>query len=641
MVTEEIKLSIIIPCYNAEPYINELLDKLKPQVNKRKHIQVLVIDDGSKVPFKTAYKWVTVIRQDNAGASAARNTGLDNAVGEYIAFIDADDLVADNYIVTILDKIKTEQFDYCYMSWCTLPGGWQQTVKLNSIDDKFPPFNLCVWNRIYRRDMIGDIRFNVKKKIAEDAEFIRDVKEKDKKKAFIGEFMYYYRSSTPESLTKRFSEGKVDTQRVVYYYPEVTSSMTNLIEEFKETDKYAEVILMTNKNAIPELEQYAMVLPPCVMKGTELRGRPTTLFKKVNPPIVTQIVIWTQKTYSIGGIETWIYNFCTQMKEYYDILVLYEVMDQKQIDRLKKIVRVEKFAGNINIVCDTLIVNRITDRNPSNVQFKQKVQMVHACKMLNEWNVPQDNDYKVVVSEVARKTFGEQTNDDKTIVINNMTAPSDVEGALILVSATRLDTFEKGKQRICKLAKILKDKGIPFIWMCFSNSKIQGNDLVDGMICMPTTLDISEYVKKADYLVQLSDAEGFCYSIVEALELGTPVITTPVEVLDEIGFEDGVNGYIVPFDITDDLDIDKICHKRLKGTFKFKYDNDKRIKQWRKILGDSTPTHSYQPEETMTVLAKIQYKDIELDRIVHAGERVEMREARAKRIVELGYGEIV
>ena len=98
---------------------------------------------------------------------------------------------------------------------------------------------------------------------------------------------------------------------------------------------------------------------------------------------------------------------------------------------------------------------------------------------------------------------------------------------------------------------------------------------------------------------------------------------------------------VIPFDITDDLDIDKICHKRLKGTFKFKYDNGKRIKQWRKILGDSTPTHNYQPEEMKIILAKIQYKDIELNRIIHAGERVEMREARARRIVELGYGEII
>lgn len=236
------KLSIIIPCYNAEPYINELLNTLQSQMNDK--VQVLVIDDGSKEEFKTDYSWVTVIRQNNAGASAARNTGLDNAKGEYISFIDADDLVASNYIETILDKIATEKFDYCYLSWRTMSGGWQQDVKLHSVEDKFPPFNLCVWNRIYRKDMIGDVRFNTKKKIAEDAEFIRAVKEEGKKKAFIEDYMYFYRSSTPNSLTKRFSNGEVATKRVVYYYPHVTSDMVNLIDEFRETDKEAEIILI-------------------------------------------------------------------------------------------------------------------------------------------------------------------------------------------------------------------------------------------------------------------------------------------------------------------------------------------------------------------------------------------------------------
>ena len=140
-MTSKVKLSIIIPCYNAEPYISELLKNLQSQISDK--VQVLVIDDGSKEPFVTDHKWVTVIRQENAGASAARNTGLDNAIGEYVSFIDADDLVASNYVETILDKIKTEKFDYCYLSWRTMPGGWQQDVKLNTVYDKFPPFNLC------------------------------------------------------------------------------------------------------------------------------------------------------------------------------------------------------------------------------------------------------------------------------------------------------------------------------------------------------------------------------------------------------------------------------------------------------------------------------------------------------------------
>ena len=93
---KSMKLSIIIPAYNAEPYIDKLIERLEPQISK--DIEVIVVDDGSKKPYKGP-KWAKVIRQENGGASAARNTGLDKAKGDYIAFIDADDLVTEDYII--------------------------------------------------------------------------------------------------------------------------------------------------------------------------------------------------------------------------------------------------------------------------------------------------------------------------------------------------------------------------------------------------------------------------------------------------------------------------------------------------------------------------------------------------------------
>ena len=135
-----IKLSIIIPYYNCKEYTDELLSCLDKQITDE--VEVILIDDGSKIPYSTKYEWIKIIRQENGGASVARNTGLDSASGEYIAFIDADDMVAENYISAILGKIAEEQFDYCYLSWKTLPGGWNCQVKLKSVEDKFPPYNL-------------------------------------------------------------------------------------------------------------------------------------------------------------------------------------------------------------------------------------------------------------------------------------------------------------------------------------------------------------------------------------------------------------------------------------------------------------------------------------------------------------------
>ena len=85
-----IKLSIIIPCYNAEPYIYELLHTLAPQITKE--VEVILIDDGSDKPIEYKMKGLKIYRQKNGGSSKARNKGLEKAKGKVIAFIDADDL---------------------------------------------------------------------------------------------------------------------------------------------------------------------------------------------------------------------------------------------------------------------------------------------------------------------------------------------------------------------------------------------------------------------------------------------------------------------------------------------------------------------------------------------------------------------
>ena len=85
------KLSIIIPYYNGGEYTKALLDCLAPQVTK--DVEVILVDDGSKEPFKTTEKWLKVIRKENGGVSSARNAGIDKATGEYITFVDHDDLL--------------------------------------------------------------------------------------------------------------------------------------------------------------------------------------------------------------------------------------------------------------------------------------------------------------------------------------------------------------------------------------------------------------------------------------------------------------------------------------------------------------------------------------------------------------------
>lgn len=621
------RLSIIIPAYNPGEYLDALLECLKPQITS--DVEIIVVDDGSAVPVKVPH-FVNLIRQTNGGASAARNTGLDMATGDYIAFIDADDLVTDDYIKQIFDKID-EGCDYIWLSWKTIGNGWQATVLLKSIDDKFPPDNLCVWNRVYKREMIGDIRFNTKKLIAEDAEFIRLVETKGYKKGFIGKPIYLYRSDTPNSLSKRFVSGELETKRIVYYFERVTSDMTYLLNDFAKDDKEAEVILMTRDNQIPELKQYAMVIPPRRIRATEQKGEPCNLVEIIETPTRTQVVLWTHYSNEIGGIETFIYYFAKTMSKYYDLIILYDTMFPKQIERVSMYAECRANNPKHIIECDTIIVNRILDPIPANIHYKQSIQMVHGAK-IKYASVPQDRTKIVCVSDYVKNTWDELTK-DATVIHNVIALDKPKTEPLLFVTASRLDAKDKGLKRMITLGRLMDEQNIPYIWICFSNINKNG-DYPKGMIFMKPTLDITSWIAKADYLVQLSDEEAFCYSLVEALCLGTAVITTPLDVLAEIGVESNQNGYIVPFDIPNDFDVRKFLNV---PEFEYSFNNAAVVKKWRKVLGNTKPTHSYVPEEKAQIECTGAYYDTVLARHINKGERISVSRSRADVIIKAGY----
>lgn len=91
---ENQKVSVIIPTYNLARYINETVDSVLGQTYK--NYEIIIVDDGSTDNTKEALSEyggkITYIFQENQGVSAARNKGIKEAKGEYIAFLDADDL---------------------------------------------------------------------------------------------------------------------------------------------------------------------------------------------------------------------------------------------------------------------------------------------------------------------------------------------------------------------------------------------------------------------------------------------------------------------------------------------------------------------------------------------------------------------
>lgn len=322
------------------------------------------------------------------------------------------------------------------------------------------------------------------------------------------------------------------------------------------------------------------------------------------------------------------------MHDYYDIMVLYEdKMDARQIVRMSQYVFVKKNIGEL-IACDTFINIRLTDKIPSNVRYKKLIQMSHTCQLAPSgpwhWEIKKNYDDLIFVSQAAADSFADQNLTYK--VIPNLTDSEEPKKALLLVSACRL-TWEKGEERMYQLAEMLRNADIQFTWLVFSAQPLK--KVIPGVVRCNPTLDVRAYFNKADYVVQLSDIESFCYTLAEALELGVPVLTTPLSVLPEIEFKEGINGYTLPFDMKD-IDVKKIYEHIPKFT-PIPNRNHDIVKKWRKELGNTKPTKAYKPDtEFIEVVVTESYGDLELGRNMRVGEKATMRRERALMLMGRG-----
>lgn len=624
-----IKLSIIIPYYNAEPYTSQLLDVLAPQITDE--VEVILIDDGSKEPFKTTHPFVAIVRQQNQGCSSARNLGIDKAFGQYISFIDADDLVSRDFVSKVLEKTKEEP-DIIEMSWKSLNGNmWNINAKLNSDQDRLSNPSVCT--RVFKKAFIGDIRFNTKKDSTEDEEFARKVGYKiplgenkpirENKTVVITDYMYFYRDEVPMSKTKKYAAGLMNTKRVVYFYKHITDRMDWLLEEIKKEDEFNEVFLQTYECDLPELHRYCQIEKPHNAWAHIIRGEQCDHLTKRDIPTKTQVVIYRKNLSAIGGLMTFIIHFVEQMRGLYDITILCEnFYSQERLLQLMPKVRV--IVGTSKpIACDTLIVISFLDKIPSNVRYQKLVRMCHACRTDKSWSIPEDYNDLVYVSRTAMESFGVTDGN----VIHNFKNPPDKD-TLLLVSATRLPAEDKGdiENRMRKLCEMMTKAGIKFMWLNFSDGHLPNPP--KGFYNMGVSFDIEGIIKKADYAVMLSDSECWSYTVLEALTNGTALICTPFPSAFEQGVKDGVNAHVIPFDMDFDVNI-----LRNVPTFKYNYDNDLIKEQWQQILGEPKAFAPYVPDRMVLVKVIQAYDDVVLHKHLTKGQELIMTKQRAMQII--------
>lgn len=334
-----------------------------------------------------------------------------------------------------------------------------------------------------------------------------------------------------------------------------------------------------------------------------------------------QVLLYTSYLHVIGGIETFVLQFIELMGPYYKIGVLCPVIPPEMASRISA--KVPLFKGKEEVSCDTLIMIRMMDKKPVRVRYKKTIRMCHACKSDPEWAIIQDCDELVHVSKASRQSF-----DTKGKVILNPLVKTEKK-ALLFVSATRVPALDKGRNadRMLALARKLQESGIAYMWLNFSDEPLR--NAPRGFINVGTYHELQPYIAKADYLVQLSDQEGFGYSVVEALANNTAVICTPFATTKELGVIDGKNGYIVPFNL--DFDINKLLKV---PQFSYEYDNDKIRKQWQQLI-DKKPKRKSKKMVEVRVLTE--YTDIELGRDLKEGQTEVMTEERARYLQGRGF----
>lgn len=226
MQHKDILVSIIVPIYNVDKYLEQCISSILDQSYTT--LEIILIDDGSTdtsaiIIDKFARKdsRVQVIYQKNCGVSSARNTGLQAAGGKYVMFIDPDDWVTNDYVEYLLDLAEENNADMAltiekYSNYCKKQVK-KEVIKIFTAE-KCAVYLLCynmpvaVWSKIYRRSFLdkNGIRFFEDIYIGEDFIFNMLAIQHANKIVLGNRKIYYYRKDNSASATTNFTIEKAE-----------------------------------------------------------------------------------------------------------------------------------------------------------------------------------------------------------------------------------------------------------------------------------------------------------------------------------------------------------------------------------------------------------------------------------------------
>lgn len=203
------KISIIIPVYNSERYLNACLDSILGQTYQ--NFEIILVDDGSTDnspvlcdQYMALDKRIRVIHQDNKGVSIARNNGLDLATGDLISFIDSDDTLDEDMYELLVKLFEENHADIAHCGYKHIVGEEVRLVHdthkviVQQRDEALrclvggQLFAGGLWNKLYKRTLIGNLKFRVDLKDNEDILFNFELFCKAKTSVFADYAKYNY-----------------------------------------------------------------------------------------------------------------------------------------------------------------------------------------------------------------------------------------------------------------------------------------------------------------------------------------------------------------------------------------------------------------------------------------------------------------
>lgn len=286
-----------------------------------------------------------------------------------------------------------------------------------------------------------------------------------------------------------------------------------------------------------------------------------------------RIIIQQNFCYKIGGIETANQQIAKVFADR-NIAFLFQTADLSQCLELAKTCDViiddnkRKYDADILVLSNYNSAKKIIDR----VKAPKVYQQIHAdfesLKKMPEWKTfrwsPNPRTNRVLaVSETAKNGLKNAFGIDSTVV-PNILAPIEKERRMVFMVLSRA-TREKGIDRLMSLVERMKGAGKDFVvFLCatieqLSKKERERLEACDKILLIPPSIYSKELLRSADYLIQLSYNESYCYSVREALQMKVPVIASRIPEFEKL-IEDGGNGYILDDDLGN-LDIEKIFNE--------------------------------------------------------------------------------